>query len=145
MDELEEKIKELELEKVTTKTRLEALENWVLKQSDVIESLSKHVSKIDASVLRQNENPENVADEEHDENLEQKKKIECKECGQMFERNCDFERHVEEHMLEKEFQCDICGKDFYLKWRLMKHKEMHTESTKFCHFYNNGKSNHTNL
>ena len=79
MDELEAKIKELEVEKGTTKTRLEALENWVLKQSDATESLSEHVTKIDASVLRLNENPQNVAAEEKAENLETKMKIECKE------------------------------------------------------------------
>ena len=35
------------------------------------------------------------------------------------------------------FKCNKCEKEFYVLWRLKKHMEGHTETQKYCHYYNN--------
>ena len=139
IEELEVRIKQLECEEISTKTRIEAVENWVLSQSDSVKTLSEHVTEIDKTLVDLKKDHETVTEEKENEKPGKKEVIYCKECDKSFERNCDFEKHIEEHKLQKEFECDVCGKDFYLKWRLLKHKEMHTATKKFCHYYNNGK------
>ena len=136
IEELEVRIKQLEREEISTKTRIEAVENWVLTQSDSLRTLSEHVTQFDTTLVKLRKDHEKVT---HEKGNVKKEVIKCKECDKNFERNCDFEKHIEEHKLQKEFECDICGKDFYLKWRLLKHKEMHSVTKKFCHYYNNGK------
>ena len=47
IEELEARIEHLEHEKITSNTRMEALENWVLKQNNLIEDLDAKVNKTD--------------------------------------------------------------------------------------------------
>ena len=42
-----------------------------------------------------------------------------------------------EHNMDKEHACLDCGKLFLLKWRLSKHMKIHSETTKYCHYFNN--------
>ena len=112
-----------------------------LNKRNSIETLSEHGTEIDTTIVNLKKDHGKVIKEKENEVPGKKEVIECKECDKSFKRNCDLERHIEEHELQKEFKCDICGKEFYLKWRMLKHKEIHTETKKFCHYYNYSKLN----
>ena len=59
----------------------------------------------------------------------------CKECGEVFSRNCEFKRHMEQDQeIEKSFKCNVCGKMFLLEWRLVKHGDVHTMQTRKCNY-----------
>ena len=163
VEELEQKIKHLEHSDITTKAKLEALENWVLKQDDNIHQLDELLSVMDknGAVVKESNQIKELARKVSDveTNLRQvrsttkkinksevndeqvSKSMKCKECNDEFTRNCDLEAHLEGHKREKEFKCEVCGKGFYLNWRLRRHKEVHqTQSNaRFCHYFNNSK------
>ena len=158
IEEMEEKTKVLEYENVGMKARIEALENWVLKQDVRIVELGEKLPQfdhqeesgelkilknkiqsleIDVKGLRQvpSRKVENPASEE----LRVKK---CNICGEKFGKNYQLEKHaVEVHNEKKQHHCNVCEKSFYLRWRLDKHKEVHEDAqvSKFCHFFNNDK------
>ena len=108
-DLYEEKIRELEEDNVTIKTRLESLENWALKTTESVghDALNRDKGKICfPSKLRS----------------ERK----CKVCKEIFSKNCELENHmVTIHASEKTYACQTCGKTFILKWRLEKHLSIH--------------------
>ena len=110
-----EKIRELEEENLTIKTRLESLENWALKitESDAFERISSQ------SKLR--------------------RERKCMLCKETFSKNCELENHmVTIHSSEKTHACETCGKTFVLKWRLEKHVGIHQEYVKTCKFFKGG-------
>jgi len=144
VDDAMEKVKILEVENITNKTRLDLLEDWVLKMSEENSEMRKKIDKdkganpghleikVDAlaeeiTLLKNNPKARN-----------QNKK--CTECEQSFSKNCELEKHmVEIHGNEKPFSCDMCGKKFFLNWRLKKHASVHEEHTKKCKYYKHGK------
>ena len=58
--EIDKKVKLLEHEQVTNKSRIEALENWVLKQNDLILELEQNLTKVDQNGVIENVEMENV-------------------------------------------------------------------------------------
>ena len=63
--------------------------------------------------------------------------LKVKQCDESFSRNCDLEMHVKEnHENAEKHECNICGKSFVLEWRMRKHMSGHTNSQKFCHYFN---------
>ena len=167
LQDLEDRIKVVEHNDVTNRTRIESLENWVGSQGDVIKELSEKLATMDLNgVIIEESNTikalrERIVDLEIDKrtassvttaknsktidtNLKESgnrkpKSAKCEECGKEFSRNCDFENHLEEHETEKSYGCDQCGKSFFLEWRLKKHENVHKGNTKHCHYFNNGK------
>ena len=162
---VEEKNNEIERESLTNKFRIESLENWIIRQEELIKCLSDKLSKKfdkDGVIVRESrqviELNKKVAHIETEINLSKvfprcrtqkeaqtedpnhvKRNIKCHVCGKEFSRNFELEKHIEEHQPEKEHRCDICGKLFYLEWRLNKHTDVHSQNTKVCHFFNNQK------
>ena len=126
LENLEEKIKTLEDNEITNKTRIESLENWVVCQGDLIKTLDEKLSVLDNNGVVIKESAEigtlkskvNSLESEissaksfkasHEvEELRRKvSEIErkssekggkkCKECGKIFYKNSDFEKHMEE-------------------------------------------------
>ena len=163
IEDVEKRIKTIEHEEISIKTRIDSLENWVLKQNEQISDLNEKLSSMDNNgvILKETKEIQNLKKQiislEIDINtvknsrtfnhpqeqicvktVPSSKAISCKECGKMFKRNCDLEKHVETvHVSEKTNECEVCGKLFFLHWRLRKHVKMHSEETKFCSFYNN--------
>ena len=154
------KIRELEHENVTNKLRIEALDNWVLQQNEVISVLNDKLSTMDdnGAIIQESSEIEaikkkiisleidsrSVRASPNSRNERSKDKVQtkpksCEDCGQSFSRNCDFEKHLDNHQKEKLFECDVCGKRFFLEWRLKKHTGVHLEVTRFCHYFNNDK------
>ena len=161
IEEFENKLKVVEHENITNQTRIESLENWVLKQNETILDLNDKLTTMDENgvVLKESKEVEKLSNKLISLEIEMKslqrtpqvakinidkakamtKYKKCKDCNKEFTRNSDLEKHLEEHKNIKEFKCDKCGKEFFLKWRLSKHEEIHHENSKFCHFFNNGK------
>ena len=122
LEHLEEKTKVLEQENLTNRNKIEALENWVMKQDEAISDLSLKLSlksdKIEEQMPKIKEVPKTFEKT-------------CDVCSKTFQRNSDFENHmIDEHGVEKSFECDICRKTFLLEWRLKKHKQIHTGKIK---------------
>jgi len=162
----EEKVVILEHANVTNQTRIEALENWVLRQSDQIKELENNLVRIDNNGVIENEKVEIVeikkkivslatdlcnvrnrsrimnvikptAEPENQKILKTTIKQYCKECKHSFTRTCDLEKHmVSEHASKKQHKCPECDKTFLLKWRMMKHMKIHNEPTKTCKYFN---------
>ena len=141
--ELEEKLRNLEIENIYNKSRIESLETWISRQDEATKDMSTKLEK---------ESPDkNIkalkGQVEHLEGCVKTGKAagneivkNCSLCDQKFGKNCELEKHMNtEHNALKEFECDICNKTFYLKWRLEKHLEIHGEShsLKNCHYFNN--------
>ena len=162
LEDIEKRIEEAECKDVTNRTRIEALENWVLKQDDLIKDLNKKLDTMDANgaIIQESSEIETIKkqivsleidmksdksakssrknDEQEIGNNTRSKSVKCEDCGRLFSRNCDFEEHLEEHQTDKLFECKECGKKFYLEWRLRKHTNLHKEKGKYCHYFNNG-------
>ena len=153
VEEMEERIKQLEHSDITNKARLESLESWVLKQADSINKLndklgvmeSKDIVDLNVKVLKiENDlqhvklsSAENGALEVEKKRLSQPRK--CKECDEIFSKNVEEEQHmVNVHGSEKPYSCDHCEKTFYLKWRLQKHLSVHDKGVKKCKFIRGG-------
>ena len=153
--EAETRIKALEQEKVSNEARLEAIENWVLKQDEKIKELDDKLINMDENgvILKENKIMETLKQkvigleinlgtmkniqackkQPEKSNLREKK---CEDCGETYARNCDLEHHLEScHSKEKKHECNSCGKRFHLKWRLKKHVMIHTTETKTCQYY----------
>ena len=163
IDKIEEKVKHLEHEKVTDQSRIEALENWVLKQNDKICELEQNIVRVDKNGVLEKENADiedfkkrissleidfrNARDKanvkvispaETVRSTETVTKKSCKECNRNFFKTCDLEKHmVLEHAMEKKHKCAVCEKTFLLKWRLMKHMKVHSQPTKTCNYFSN--------
>ena len=70
-------------------------------------------------------------------------KIKCKKCEAFFYKKSDLEKHLEAfHDEKRNHTCEQFDKTFVMQWRLNKHVESHAEGTKFCHFFNFGKTCH---
>ena len=159
LDILEEHIKALEHENLSNRSRIEALENWVMKQHDTIEILDGKLSTMDVNgaIVKESEDIKVLkkrilsleTDLEPVKTGKCAKKVEkansksipikCLECPCEFSKNCDLEVHLEEHEQEKLYECEVCGKRFFLKWRLKMHKNVHEAGAGYCHFFNNSK------
>ncbi|XP_005669481.1 zinc finger protein 662 isoform X2 [Sus scrofa] len=50
----------------------------------------------------------------------------CKECGQCFDQNEDFDQHQRIHNGEKVYECKECGKTFSFRSRCIVHQRIHT-------------------
>ena len=156
MEDLEKIVKALEYKDVSNKAKIEYLENWVVKQNNVIEDLSEKLSRVDENGVFTKESKDveslrkKIVSIEIDvssmrrktptlsENPNQKKKIKCNECSETFNQTCQLEIHMEEkHETDKQFKCSICEKDFVLNWRLKKHMNIHSERPKVCRYYVN--------
>jgi hypothetical protein len=138
IDNLDEKVNDIERENLSNKFRIESLENWVISQGESISRLDKKV-ELEFKELKENElggkasNDKNTIPQD-----EPKNKIKCKECGKTFSRNHQLEEHMEEHSNVEKFNCETCNKDFFLKWRLQKHIKIHSEiTTKVCKYFKN--------
>ena len=168
LQDLEDRIKHVEHNDVTNRTRIESLENWVVSQGEVIKELSEKLAKMDLNGVIIKESNEIKALRERivnleidkrpvstitsaknsktiDKNLEEngnrkQKSTKCEECGREFSRNCDFENHLEDHEKEKSYECDQCGKSFFLEWRLKKHENVHKGDAKHCHYSHSKKT-----
>ena len=107
-DLYEKKIRDLEDENVSIKTRLESLENWALKitESKCHDALSERKCKLCKETFSKNCELEN--------------------------------HMVTIHSSEKTYACETCGKTFVLKWRLEKHVGIHQEYVKTCKFFKGG-------
>jgi hypothetical protein len=130
LSQLELKVKDIELENLTSKTRIESLENWMIKQNNNIEKLEGKVSSIHEKEVIMN------SVKSASPNV---KVLKCDVCDQTFTRNCDFENHMDEHQKNREYECNICRKQFFLRWRMEKHIKAHAETAKYCHYHNNRK------
>ena len=123
IDLLLKKIQELEVENVTNKSRLEALEIWSLKITESVEKIEPGNDAFNRELRSERE-----------------QSIKCKLCKETFFKNCELENHmVTIHDSEKTYGCETCGKTFVLKWRLKKHLIIHQESVKSCKFFKEGK------
>ena len=170
IEELTAKVKDLEIENLTNRTRLESLETWSNVQSGRIETLNKQLERVDKNGVLVNENDEldlitkkliNLEVEIQSlkkGNINKSKnqrerfrstcgssasthKHKCYLCEIIFEKNCDLELHLaESHEEEKTFKCNDCEKWFYLEWRCKQHMKIHTSEVKYCYFFNNDKN-----
>ena len=162
-EEIEAISKDLEHQNVTNKARIEALENWVLKQNDAIVDLSEKLScldengfiikessdvltlkkrigsiEIDLNSLKRTSMKRNESSKPLDSNKRSKK---CNECDNRFTQNFEMENHmVEAHQRKKQHVCEVCEKEFYFEWRLKKHTKMHTEVPNFCYYFTKKKA-----
>ena len=159
--EIENKVKALEIENITQKSRIESLENWILKQDVSIKDLDEKLHRFDkdGTILKESvevtEIKKKVVSLELDisalkvtrqeilskpDSSEAKKSLmkKCNLCDETFARNSDFENHmVDTHEAEKKFECEVCGKRFLLQWRLQKHQFIHTGEAKSCKYFLN--------
>ena len=161
-EEQEARSKDLEHQNVTTKAKIEALGNWVLKQNDEVVELREKLSRldengflikessdvltlknrigsleIDLNSLKRTSMKRNESSEPLDINKHSKK---CNECDHRFAQNFEMENHmVEAHRQKKQHACDVCEKEFYFEWRLKKHMKMHTEVPNVCYYFKNKK------
>lgn len=165
IDDIEEKVRDLQREDCTNKAKIEYLENWVIKQNNTLEELSEKITRLDENgfLVKESGNIEylkkKVTNVEIDvgnkiskfeitlrqvqadrripanKNPHKKPNIKCAECEETFTKTCDLELHMEEHGKVKQFKCQVCRQEFYLKWRYQKHIKMHTEMPKPCKFF----------
>ena len=145
IDILIEKLQEVEVENLTNKIRLEALENWA---STITKSLNQMKARNDASdrVLEVNALATEDVNKESDSNgfrdePSNKPSIKCKICKASFSKNSELEKHlVNIHGSKKTYSCEYCDKTFLLKWRLNKHIGIHQDDNiRICKFFKDGK------
>ena len=150
IEAIEQRVKAMEREDLTNKAKIEYLENWVIKQNDAIEELSKKQDEKEVFAKESNADEklkEKVNGLENEisrlkkenactkESLNPKNKIKCDECGLTFFKTCELELHLEEHGKKKQFKCEMCAKEFFLSWRMKKHMKIHSNSPKVCRFF----------
>ena len=86
IDNLEEKVNEIERETLSNKFRIESLENWVINQGESISCLDKklelEIKELKEKELGKASNVQNTIMQD-----EPKNKIKCKECGKTFSKN----------------------------------------------------------
>ena len=125
-------IKVPETDNMDTKLRVESIETWLIKLNDNVEDVSVRVDTQDTNRnLKCSEHVENTMKALQNEFVALKETIaitassqsksltkmkSCKECGEVFLRNYEFENHmVHVQGFEKTNKSDICGKTFFLK------------------------------
>ena len=163
ISEMENKLKEVEVQNVTNILRVESLENWVVKQDEKIKDLENKLNRLDEhgefvkessqigdirnkvvgieieiSGLKRTRQERvgkvDASDPVTKDNLNEFSK-KCKLCKRIFSKNSDFEKHMaDEHEQEKTFVCDVCGKKFILEWRANKHRQNHSEKPRPCKY-----------
>jgi hypothetical protein len=150
-DDTFERVKALESENVANKMRIESLETWILKLNDKTEEVQGKITNVDPDketehleqridALGRELNTIKEAFENPSTSASPTYKISCRECGENFERNCDYESHmVDFHDCEQMFSCEECGKKFYLEWRFKKNASVHKENIKTCKYFHEGK------
>ena len=127
LESLEERIKSLEHNNITNKTRIESLENWVVSQSDLINMLDEKLSAIDKNgvIIKENIEIETL-----------KTKISSLESDNSTSKNCKVNSDVKELRkkisvielnLEKRVdlrkKCKECGKVFIRNSDFERHME----------------------
>jgi len=159
LEQMEDKMKTLEQENITNKIKMENLENWIVKQHDLIEELNQKISRMDENgvIIKESRETENLQAKvlgiEIDVTNLKKRKIKenpkpinskvhvkkCTECETTFLKNSDLEKHVINiHGRAKAFKCESCDKAFVLEWRLRKHLEMHERKLSICKYFAKG-------
>ena len=142
IDALEDKINLFKIDNKALNTRIESIENWLLKQDKNLKEAKENISTLKSNIDEFKNLQDKVAFLEKD-NL--KVQVEatptinprkCDQCDKVFLKNCDLEKHLLEHEQMKEFACKICEFFLLLKWRMMKHQQMHTETPTFCYYFN---------
>jgi hypothetical protein len=135
--ELTARVTELESDLKTAKLRIESLENWMNKNDvdkEAIKKDMKECSNMVVELCKQKEGPVTQNEAVTKKSSQQK----CGECGEIFDKNSDFEVHMEEaHKVNKTYKCEVCGKMFLHEWRLRKHGNVHKENPKKCKFFLN--------
>ena len=125
IEALEEKLESFQIENKTINTRIESIENWLLKKDEEFKEMTVKLSTTSSR-------HENVSNPENKNSFEKK----CNECGEVLTRNSDFEKHMQEkHDAKKTFECDVCGKMFLLEWRLKKHVDIHKQEPRKCKYF----------
>jgi uncharacterized Zn-finger protein len=144
-----ERIKELEVENLTNKTRLELLESWILKLADEETKLKVKIKQLEDTFESSHLEPKIDALVKEVNDLKDKsltpavclKCKSCSECNETFSKNFEHGNHmVKVHGCEQPHSCDICGKKFYFKWRLKKHGSVHRGNVKPCKYFEDGKT-----
>ena len=156
LEQMQEKMKTLEQENITNKVKMEHLENWIVKQNDLIEDLNQKVSRMDENgvIIKESSESESLRKKvwgiEIDVDNLKKKKIKekpkpinskvhvkkCAECETTFLKNSDLEKHVIDiHGRAKAFKCEVCEKTFVLEWRMSKHLQMHERKLSTCKYF----------
>ena len=130
IEEINKRVEVVEQISLTDKLRIEALENWALKQADNLKVLSEKVSK-----LNPNDTQGDAADQENlmkrmkevekdfnslkanlkgDQDIQCDDKTEvcliCEHCDHKFNKAIDLEKHMEEQGSEMKFTCEVCAK-----------------------------------
>ena len=127
------KVSELESDLKTAKLRIESLENWMNRNDEDKKATKKDLKECSNMIVELGKKKEGpVTCNEAVTKSFQKK---CDKCGEIFDKNSDFEIHMEEvHKVDKIFKCELCGKIFLLEWRLRKHGNVHIDKPKKCKF-----------
>jgi hypothetical protein len=115
--DLEKKMKNILLENITNKIRIEMIENWVQKQDDLIKKLDEKLSVVDQNgvIFRESQQIDIIQKKlskleielsSPKRNLEKNAKEEgkppksnvfrCDQCDASFGRNCDLEKHFDD-------------------------------------------------
>ena len=155
VDKLTEKAQNLEMESLTSGTRIESLENWAKQLNEKLDKVEREVMSInslteyedsvraDIDLLKRkfsmiNNSSQRSVDGKETSELSKGRKS-CKKCDETFSLTCDLEKHmVTVHGASKSYSCDICTKTFYLEWRLKKHLEVHKDGVKPCKYNKTG-------
>ena len=146
IEAIEKRMKAMECEVLTNKTKIEYLENWVISQNDTIEDLRKKLGNVDEEDLstknievdtlkKKVEGIENEICHLKTTSISTENVIKCEECDKTFTKTYQLELHLEEHKKKKQFKCEICGKEFFLEWRKKKHMKIHSENPKVCKYF----------
>ena len=97
-EEADSRIKALEIDNISNKARMEALESQVLKQNDKILELNDKLLEIEnGRTAKEPELQGMVTDLSY--------KIKCETCGKTFQKNCELEMHMEEHDAVQKLRC----------------------------------------
>ena len=122
------RIVDLEVEKNTSKNRLESLESWTLKQDDKLKDMKDNADKECETIELLKKKLTSLKDVPNNTKEKDNQVIKCKLCKKAFSRNCDLEIHMDEHETERKYKCNNCEKTFHLQWRRDKHEENHKQT-----------------